>query len=53
LASDTTSGDPVGAKALGFIHCRFADGKIVAQDVMTNPDMAPVLAPLLATPTGR
>ena len=41
------------AKARGFVHCRLADGKIVAQDVMTNPDMMPVLAPLLAPPTGR
>jgi hypothetical protein len=40
-------------KALGFVHCRLADGKIVAQEVMTNPDMTPVLAPLLAPPTGR
>lgn len=40
-------------KALGFVHCRVADGKIVARDVMTNPDMTPVLAPLLALPTGR
>jgi ketosteroid isomerase-like protein len=40
-------------RARGFVHCRLADGKIVAQDVMTNPDMTPVLAPLLAPPTGR
>ncbi len=40
-------------KASGFVHCRFADCKIVAQDVMTNPDMTPVFAPLLAPPTGR
>ena len=39
--------------ASGFVHCRVAGGKIVAQDVMTNPDMSPVLAPLLAPPTGR
>jgi hypothetical protein len=39
--------------ALGFVHCRFADGKTVAQNVVTNPDMSPVLEPLLAPPMGR
>jgi hypothetical protein len=53
LLAANYEGDRIGQKALGFVHCRFADGKIVAQDVMTNPDMTPVLAPLLAPPTGR
>jgi hypothetical protein len=38
------------ATAHGFMHCRLADGKIIAQDVMTNPDMGPVFAPLFASP---
>jgi ketosteroid isomerase-like protein len=38
-------------KARGYGHFRLADGKIVAQHVMTNPDMMPVLAPLLPPPT--
>jgi len=40
-------------KRRSFVHRRLADGKIVVQDVMTNPDMMPVLAQLLAPPTGR
>jgi hypothetical protein len=36
----------------GAITYRLADGKIVAQDVMTDPDLTPVLGPLLAPPDG-
>ncbi len=36
------------AKAHGFAHCRLEDGKIVAQDVVTSPDLGPVFNPILA-----
>jgi len=45
--------DGTTTKASGFVHRRLGDGKIVAHDVMTNPDMAPVLAQLMAPSTGR
>ena len=33
-----------------FAFLRLADGKIVVNDVMTVPDLMPVLAPLLEPP---
>lgn len=38
------------ATAHPFMNCRLEDGKLVAQDVMTNPDVGPVFAPLFALP---
>jgi hypothetical protein len=39
-------------EARGFAHFTLADGKIAAQDVITALDMGPVLAPLVARPSG-
>jgi predicted ester cyclase len=36
------------ANAHGFAHCRLEDGKIVAQDVATSPDLGPVFDSILA-----
>ena len=45
--------DGTTTEARGYVHYRLADGKIVSQDVMTDPDLTPVLAPLVAPPTGN
>lgn len=37
-------------KARGFVLYRLDEGKIVSQDVMTDPDLTPVLAPLVSPP---
>jgi ketosteroid isomerase-like protein len=45
--------DGTTTKTRGYVHYRFADGKIVSQDVMTDPDLTPVLAPFVSPPTGH
>jgi hypothetical protein len=45
--------DGTTTEARGYVHFRLIGGQIVSQDVMTDPDMTPVLAPLMAPPTSR
>jgi ketosteroid isomerase-like protein len=43
--------DGTTTKARGYVHGLLEDGKIVSQDVLTDPDLSPVFAPLMSPPT--
>lgn len=43
--------DGTTTKARGYLHCLLEDGKIVSQDVLTDPDLTPAFAPLMSPPT--